>query len=562
MIHESRCRARVQQNANKRRKEWLTAFNTRYDQFEYLVMSFELCNASSTFQSYINNSLQEYLNHFIITYLNDVLIYSETEKEHHEQVLKVLRWLRERDLQLNIDKCEFSISEIKYLEMYIDVNEIRMNPKKIETIKNWATPTIVKEVQSFLELANFYRQFILEYSNKVKCLIELTREEHYETPEDKKRTRYDEFVWTDQCQSAFEELKEAFSKAPILAHYDPSLKTWVETNASDFVVTEILSQMHDDVLKPVVYFSQKLTSAKCNYMIYDKKLLAIVKSFENWKSELIETRKEIKIYIDHKNLQYFMTIEELNRRQVRWAEFLSEFGFRIMYRPGKQEGKPDALTRIIINVWLVSKNDWPNRRKINNTNFQRSCWINILNRRIDIVYDSIMKFISNMNQKNCCESFVSSKHVIDEIAFNIVIHFLKKIEKESIAEPQSIIISSRIFTFMMCRATATIKWLIRFILTSFLSPSSSFGWNEKTTSYWKKTGILIMARARSEMLSRNGNRITVWSIISIVFHFRIWPSSRIAGSSRNSMFANFLTEMMSIWSSWSRRGEFELVKNL
>lgn len=99
-------------------------------------MFFELCNASSTFQNYINNLLQEYLNHFIIIYLNDVLIYNEIEKEHHEQVFKILRRLKERNLQLNINKYEFSIFEMKYLEMYINVNKIRINSKEIKTIKN------------------------------------------------------------------------------------------------------------------------------------------------------------------------------------------------------------------------------------------------------------------------------------------------------------------------------------------------------------------------------------------------------------------------------------------
>ena len=97
-------------------------------------MLFELCNASIIFQSYINSSLQEYLNQFITVYLNDVLIYSETKEEHEKQVLKVLRKLQKRELQLNINKCEFFVLEVKYLRMYVKINEIRMNSKKIEVI--------------------------------------------------------------------------------------------------------------------------------------------------------------------------------------------------------------------------------------------------------------------------------------------------------------------------------------------------------------------------------------------------------------------------------------------
>lgn len=88
-----------------------------------------------------------------------------------------------------------------------------------------------------------------------------------------------------------------------------------------------------------------MTPAECNYMIYDKELLAIIRSFETWRPELTGAEKEIKVLTDHRNLEYFMTNKDLNRRQIRWAEMLSEFDFKIMYRPGKQGGKPDALTR-------------------------------------------------------------------------------------------------------------------------------------------------------------------------------------------------------------------------
>jgi hypothetical protein len=91
----------------KEGQEWLTAFNTRYGQFEYLVMPFGLCNAPGTFQSYINETVREYLDVFCTAYLDDILIYSNDEKEHTDHVLKVLYRLRDRGLQLDIDKCEF-----------------------------------------------------------------------------------------------------------------------------------------------------------------------------------------------------------------------------------------------------------------------------------------------------------------------------------------------------------------------------------------------------------------------------------------------------------------------
>ena len=112
--------------------------------------------------------------------------------------------------------------------------------------------------------------------------------------------------------------------------------------------------MHGDgVLKPVAYFSKKITPAECNYMIHDKELLAIVRSFETWRPELasVSPNQPVKVLTDHQNLEVFMTTKQLNRRQARWAKFLSEFNFRITYRPGKEGEKPDTLTRLA--------QDWP-----------------------------------------------------------------------------------------------------------------------------------------------------------------------------------------------------------
>ena len=134
----------------------------------------------------------------------------------------------------------------------------------------------------------------------------------------------------------------------MLAHYNLKLEMWIETNASNFVVAEILLQMHRKVLKPVAYFSKKITLAECNYMIYDKKLLAIVNNFKTWRPELtsVSERQPVKVLTDHQNLKHFMTTKQLNCRQAKWAEFLSEFNFKISYRPAKKGKKPDILTRL------------------------------------------------------------------------------------------------------------------------------------------------------------------------------------------------------------------------
>ena len=114
----------------------MTAFNTCYDQFEYLIMLFELCNASSNFQNYINETICEYLDIFCSVYLNDVLIYNDDENEHTNQMLKILHQLQEQDFYLDIDKYEFDSKKMKYLDLIVTSDNVKMNSEKVKAIQN------------------------------------------------------------------------------------------------------------------------------------------------------------------------------------------------------------------------------------------------------------------------------------------------------------------------------------------------------------------------------------------------------------------------------------------
>jgi hypothetical protein len=164
----------------------------------------------------------------------------------------------------------------------------------------------------------------------------------------KKELKGQNFDWNQHQAGriAFEALKEAVLSALILAHFDHSKESFVEVDSSDYVQGGVLSQKGDDgLLHLVAFFSRKLSPAECNYEIYDKELLAIVEAFEQWRPELEGTELPIQVITDHKALEYFMTTKRLTRRQARWALALADYKFQITYRPGKQNGKADALTR-------------------------------------------------------------------------------------------------------------------------------------------------------------------------------------------------------------------------
>ena len=313
--------------------EWKTAFRTRYGLFEYKVMPFGLTNAPASFQHFVNDTLREFLDWFVTAYLDDILIYSDTLEEHRLHVKLVLESLQRAGLYIKPEKCEFHTQRTKYLGLIISSEGISMDPEKVETVLKWEQPKHLKDVQAFLGFANFYRRFILGYSRVVAPMTRLTRKDQ-------------PFEWTTKCAEAFRTLKDAFCSAPILRHFDPERKIIVETDASDYVSAGILSQYDDEgILHPVAFFSKKHSPAECNYEIYDKELLAIIRAFEEWRPELESASEAISVICDHKNLEYFMSTKHMNRRRAHWSEFLSRFDFKISFRPGKQGGKPDALTR-------------------------------------------------------------------------------------------------------------------------------------------------------------------------------------------------------------------------
>ncbi|TKA54567.1 hypothetical protein B0A49_13613 [Cryomyces minteri] len=314
-------------------EEWKTAFRTRYGLFEYLVMPFGLANAPSSFQHYINSILHEYLDVFCTAYIDDILVYSNSLAEHKTHVQKVLAALQKAGLQLDIEKCEFHVTQVTYLGIVTTTDGIKMDPKKVASVQEWPVPVDVKDVQAFIGVANFYRRFVKGFSKLAAPMISLTK-------------KGAPFSWTTACQRAFDELKTAFTTAPLLQHFDPEKEVIVETDASDYVSAGVLSQFDNSgLLRPVAYFSRKHSPAECNYEIYDKELLAIIRAFEEWCPELEGAAMPISVITDHRNLEYYMTTKQLSRRQARWSECLSRFNFKITYRPRKQGGKPDALTR-------------------------------------------------------------------------------------------------------------------------------------------------------------------------------------------------------------------------
>ena len=234
--------------------EYKTAFGTRYDHFESLVVPFGTTGAPAAFQRFMSHLLRDFLDRFAVNILDDITIYSDNLEDHIPHVKQILQVLRDNRLFAKIEKCDFHKDSMDFLGYVISTKGIGMDLSKVNSVLDWPAPTTVKHVQAFLGFANFYRKFIQNFSSLTQPLTDLTKAS---VP----------FTWSASADKAFSLLKLAFTSAPVLAHFQPHLPITVEADASDFAMGVVLSQTAEDgTLRPVAYWSRKFIEAEKNYL--------------------------------------------------------------------------------------------------------------------------------------------------------------------------------------------------------------------------------------------------------------------------------------------------------
>ncbi|KAL5547177.1 hypothetical protein UlMin_006864 [Ulmus minor] len=303
-----------------------TAFRTRYGHYEFLVMPFGLTNAPAAFMDLMNRVFKPYLDRFVIVFIDDILVYSKTQEEHEEHLRIVLQTLRENKLFAKREKCDFWITEVKFLGHVISQEGISVDPSKIEAVLRWERPKNVSEIRSFLGLAGYYRRFVENFSRIAMPLTRLT----------KKEVKY---TWDDQCEEAFQELKKRLTSAPILTISNSEEPYTVYTDASRTGLGCVLMQ-HGKV---VAYASRQLKTHEQNYPTHDLELAAVIFALKIWRCYLYGAKFEV--FTDHKSLKYLFTQRDLNLRQRRWVEYMEDYDFTLQYHPGKANVVADALSR-------------------------------------------------------------------------------------------------------------------------------------------------------------------------------------------------------------------------
>jgi hypothetical protein len=225
------------------------AFSTPLGLKQPLFMPFGIKNAPAAFQREMQRVLREKLYKGVMVFVDDILIYTQSEEEHAELVEWVLRRLQEEGYYAHPEKCEFFQSEVSFLGHVVSEKGVAVQQYKVKSVQEWPTPASRRDVRSFLGLTGYYRKFVPQYSEIALPLTDLTKDNR-------------KFEWTEKEQTAFQQLKDRLTTADVLAHPDPSRQYIINTDASGFAISGVLSQEQaDGTVRPVAYWSRKMNGA-------------------------------------------------------------------------------------------------------------------------------------------------------------------------------------------------------------------------------------------------------------------------------------------------------------
>ena len=309
----------------------ISAFVTPSGLYQYKVMPFGMKNAPATFQRMVNKLVRDIDG--CEGYIDDVVIFSDNWSDHIRQIKRFFQIMREAKLTINLMKSEFGKATVKYLGHIVGQGQVRPLDAKIQTIVKY--PTSRKELARFLGMAGYYRNFCLNFSEIAAPLTNLL-------------SKKVKFVWTDDCQLAFDKVKLLLQKSPVLKSPDYEKPFKLIIDSSDVGTGSVLVQEASDGLDhPVSYFSKKFLKYQKNYSVVEKETLGLVLALEHFDVYLGSTPFKIKVYTDHNPLTFLKTMKNKNQRLVRWSLALQEYNLDIQHIPGSENVVADALSRCI-----------------------------------------------------------------------------------------------------------------------------------------------------------------------------------------------------------------------
>ncbi len=309
-----------------------TSIITKRGQFQYTCMPFGISSSPGCFELLMETVLAGLQWEKCVIYLDDVLTFSKTFSEGIDNLKLVLDRFRKANLKLKPSKCFLMQTSVKYLGHVVDKEGIHCDPDKIECVKTWPRPTNLKESRSFVGFCQYYRKHIANFSELAAPLFALTR----------KRVQFD---WTEQCERAFNTLKEKLINSPVLAYANKNLEFILDTDASLNSVGGVLSQIDENGdERPLAYASKTLSKSQTRYCTTMRELLAAVLFIKHFHHYLYY--KPFTLRVDHASLTWLTRMQESSGLLARWITTLSSYKFKIVYRKGSLHANSDALSRL------------------------------------------------------------------------------------------------------------------------------------------------------------------------------------------------------------------------
>ncbi|KAM2141409.1 hypothetical protein ACFX1Q_007687 [Malus domestica] len=309
-----------------------TTFTCPFGTFAYRRMPFGLCNAPATFQRCMVSIFSEFVEKIIEVFMDDFSVFGDSFDACLENLTIILKRCVETNLVLNWEKCHFMVRQGIVLGHIVSERGIEVDKSKIDLIRYLPSPTSVREIRSFLGHAGFYRRFIKDFSKISNPLCRLLQKDVA-------------FDFNEECEKAFNHLKEMLTSAPIIVPPDWSFPFELMCDASDYALGAVLGQRKEKRPHVIYYASRTLNDAQLNYSTTGKELLAVVFALDKFRSYLLGTK--VIIYTDHAALKYLFTKKEAKPRLIRWMLLLQEFDIEIRDKKGSENVVADHLSRMV-----------------------------------------------------------------------------------------------------------------------------------------------------------------------------------------------------------------------
>lgn len=311
-----------------------TAFSTDNGMYQWKVLPFGLSVAPSSFSRMMAIAFSKLSPEHCFTYMDDLIVIGFSEKNHINNLKRVFQVCRKYNLKLNPQKCQFFNQEVSFLGHICTADGLKPDPKKLEAVQKYPRPTDKDAVRRFVAFTNYYRRFVDNFAKITKPLTELTR----------KRV---EFNWNQNCENAFQTLRDKLLSPPILKYPDFTKEFKIIVDASDFACGAVLTQCYDDIDMPITYISRSFKKGEKNKPPIEKELLAVHFAITQLRPYIYG--RHFIVNSDHKPLIYLYNLKNPSSRLSRLRLDLEEYDFEIQYIKGKDNVIADALSRITIN---------------------------------------------------------------------------------------------------------------------------------------------------------------------------------------------------------------------